>query len=159
MFLWLTFLFLFYPLKTEVTLCRGIYNQQRDEGENVISLYIDASSGTGWWYEGGGLMRHNYLVATSSAVHLRPGQGSGAWAYADGISVEKKTATLQLNAAVVNSKGIDYQIKFIIYDEDEKTIDVIKSGIVAATTTEIQMSNQQINFETARIGGMTRHAK
>lgn len=26
--------------------------------ENVLALYVDATFGTGWWYEGGGLIRH-----------------------------------------------------------------------------------------------------
>jgi beta-galactosidase/beta-glucuronidase len=30
---------------------------------NVLASYVDASSGTGWWYEGGGLMRHAKLVS------------------------------------------------------------------------------------------------
>jgi len=34
-------------------------------GENNLTLHVDATSGTGWWYEGGGLMRHNYLISAS----------------------------------------------------------------------------------------------
>ena len=26
--------------------------------ENVLAFYVDATQGTGWWYEGGGLVRH-----------------------------------------------------------------------------------------------------
>ena len=36
---------------------------------NVIAVYVDATSGTGWWYEGGGLFRHVWLVKRSP-VHL-----------------------------------------------------------------------------------------
>ena len=43
--------------------------------ENVLALYVDASFGTGWWYEGGGLIRHQYLVATDT-THLEP---DGTW--------------------------------------------------------------------------------
>jgi hypothetical protein len=38
-------------------------------GENVISVYTDATSGTGWWYEGGGLFRHVWLMKRSP-IHL-----------------------------------------------------------------------------------------
>ncbi len=34
---------------------------------NVLALFVDASSGTGWWYEGGGLMRHNYIMKANQA--------------------------------------------------------------------------------------------
>lgn len=36
---------------------------------NVLAVYVDATTGTGWWYEGGGLFRHNWLVQ-NNAVHL-----------------------------------------------------------------------------------------
>ena len=45
--------------------------------ENVLSLYADASTGTGWWYEGGGLSRHNWLVR-ASPTHI---EQDGAWVY------------------------------------------------------------------------------
>jgi beta-galactosidase/beta-glucuronidase len=46
-------------------------------GENVLALYVDATFGTGWWYEGGGLIRHQYLVSTGS-THLQP---DGTWTH------------------------------------------------------------------------------
>jgi hypothetical protein len=45
--------------------------------ENVLSLYVDASSGTGWWYEGGGLCRHQYLVQ-AYPLHV---EQDGAWVF------------------------------------------------------------------------------
>ena len=53
------------------------------QSENVISIYVDASFGTGWWYEGGGLMRHQYLVR-ANPVHLNP--TGGAWVHAEDIA-------------------------------------------------------------------------
>ena len=48
-------------------------------GSNVLAIRVNASSGTGWWYEGGGLMRHNYLVA-ASPLHIAP---DSAWVHAN----------------------------------------------------------------------------
>ena len=45
---------------------------------NVLALHVNASSGTGWWYEGGGLMRHLWLVRTASRVYAEP---DSAWAH------------------------------------------------------------------------------
>eukprot|EP01065_Artemidia_motanka_P030865 TRINITY_DN3700_c1_g1_i2.p1 TRINITY_DN3700_c1_g1~~TRINITY_DN3700_c1_g1_i2.p1 ORF type:complete len:955 (+),score=244.92 TRINITY_DN3700_c1_g1_i2:106-2970(+) len=39
--------------------------------ENVLALRVNASTGTGWWYEGGGLTRHVWLVRTDS-THFTP---------------------------------------------------------------------------------------
>eukprot|EP01050_Picozoa_sp_SAG11_P002810 SAG11_NODE_147_length_14771_cov_3.279648_2_plen_730_part_00 len=36
---------------------------------NVLAVYADARSGTGWWYEGGGIYRHVWLVKRSQ-THL-----------------------------------------------------------------------------------------
>ena len=47
---------------------------------NVLATYIDASSGTGWWYEGGGLMRHSKLVSAPK-LHIPP---SAAWVWTTG---------------------------------------------------------------------------
>jgi beta-galactosidase len=35
-----------------------------DEGKNVILVKVDASEYEGWWYEGGGIYRHVWLVKT-----------------------------------------------------------------------------------------------
>jgi hypothetical protein len=55
---------------------------------NVVWLrYVDASFGTGWWYEGGGLIRHNHLVATSP-THL---EQDGTWTHTkDIVAVEEQ---------------------------------------------------------------------
>jgi hypothetical protein len=45
--------------------------------ENVLALFVDASTGTGWWYEGGGLIRHNFLVR-ANPTHI---EQDGAWVY------------------------------------------------------------------------------
>ena len=40
------------------------------ENENVLAVRAGANSGyTGWWYEGGGIYRHNHLVSTNP-VHV-----------------------------------------------------------------------------------------
>ena len=49
-----------------------------DKQPNVLALHINASKGTGWRHEGGGLMRHQYLVRTSG-LHAVP---DGVWVHA-----------------------------------------------------------------------------
>ena len=50
--------------------------------ENVLALYVDATSGTGWWYEGGGLVRHQYLIKTAP-LHAKL---DSVWSYANSSS-------------------------------------------------------------------------
>jgi beta-galactosidase len=50
--------------------------------ENVLALFVDASTGTGWWYEGGGLNRHQQLIRTPP-VHI---EQDGAWVFTNNTS-------------------------------------------------------------------------
>ena len=48
------------------------------EGQNVLAVYVDASSHEGWWYEGAGIYRHVYLIKTQPlavdlwGIYVRP---------------------------------------------------------------------------------------
>ena len=75
---------------------------QFGDSENVLSIFADASSGTGWWYEGGGLMRHNYLLRAAEH-HIAT---DGAWAYAQNVSVKGATATVVVSATAENSASV-----------------------------------------------------
>ena len=67
---------------------------------NVLASYIDASSGTGWWYEGGGLMRHAKLVS-APRLHIPP---SAAWVWTTGqtSTADGGGATFNVEATVQN---------------------------------------------------------
>lgn len=56
------------------------------EGQNVLAVYVDASSHEGWWYEGAGIYRHVYLIKTQPlavdlwGIYVRPRLvGDGKW--------------------------------------------------------------------------------
>lgn len=56
------------------------------EGQNVLAVYVDASSHEGWWYEGAGIYRHVYLIKTQPlavdlwGIYVRPRLvGNGKW--------------------------------------------------------------------------------
>ncbi len=48
------------------------------DGENRLAVYVDARSHEGWWYEGGGIYRHVYMIKTDLVsvdlwgVYVRP---------------------------------------------------------------------------------------
>ena len=45
------------------------FGSSSSSSSNIIAVYTDATSGTGWWYEGGGLFRHVWLMKRAP-VHL-----------------------------------------------------------------------------------------
>jgi hypothetical protein len=49
-----------------------------ETNENVLTIFANAAPGAGYWYQGGGLTRHQSLVHTSAAVFLPP---DTAWAH------------------------------------------------------------------------------
>ena len=51
----------------------------RGNNTHVIALRVDASFGSGHWYEGGGLYRNVYMVATNQNLHLQ--SDTGLFAY------------------------------------------------------------------------------
>ena len=93
-------------------------------GENIIAMRVDASEHEGWWYEGGGIYRHVWLMVTDN-LHVEP------W----GIAVQAEpnlctmSAALKINANIVN--------KYF----ERKTVQVIseikdKDGQVISKTNE-----------------------
>eukprot|EP01060_Flectonema_neradi_P002083 TRINITY_DN1125_c0_g4_i1.p1 TRINITY_DN1125_c0_g4~~TRINITY_DN1125_c0_g4_i1.p1 ORF type:complete len:860 (+),score=185.18 TRINITY_DN1125_c0_g4_i1:47-2626(+) len=90
------------------------------DAENIVAVYVDASSGTGWWYEGGGLMRHNYLIR-AAPVHI---ETDGAWSWSDNISINDKTATVTTSTTIENDEksSIDANCVVTITDTDGKTV-------------------------------------
>ena len=47
----------------------SIYYGNGEENDNVLAVLSSSKGGTGWWYEGGGIYRHTYLIKTSH-VHF-----------------------------------------------------------------------------------------
>ena len=46
------------------------YGRNGDVEANVIALFVDALTGSGWWYEGGGIYRDVSLISTSAGGHI-----------------------------------------------------------------------------------------
>lgn len=69
---------------------------------NVLSVYCDATSGSGWWYEGGGLYRDVHLIKTGP-VHFGF-NGTDAEVFAKPVvASDGASGSVAVTAAVVNS--------------------------------------------------------
>ena len=68
---------------------------------NVLAVYTDATYGTGWWYEGGGLYRNVRLIRTAP-VHFSIGATDAA-VFARAPDASASAATLLVSADITNS--------------------------------------------------------
>ncbi len=67
-----------------------------DEGDNVILVRCDTTNGSeGWWYEGGGIYRHTWLV-TYDDIHV------DRWGVFVKPEVSGRDALLEIETTVCN---------------------------------------------------------
>ena len=64
-----------------------------NEGKNVILVKVDASEYEGWWYEGGGIYRHVWLIKTD---RLHVGR-FGTYVTTPSISAEEAIVSIKTN--------------------------------------------------------------
>jgi hypothetical protein len=95
---------------------------------NVLALHVDASTGTGWWYQGGGLTRHNYMVR-ADPLHI---EQDGAWVYTN--STSGGGAAFHTSVQVVNAGGSVSSTSIVATVRDA-------SGAVVASGTSKETSD------------------
>lgn len=134
------------------------------ENENVIAVRADAMRGSGWWYEGGGIYRHNHLVSTSH-IHLAVGGLFAAsnvtgkiQAHSENDTASGMYADIAMffpSAEVVNdNKHGEKQtvtVHFTLMTEQGKEIDSgssqsmsVSSGETAVARTDMKLSNVEL---------------
>jgi beta-galactosidase len=82
---------------------------------NVIAIRVDADTPQGWWYEGGGIYRHTWLVKRSpvhivtDGVYAHPRRnGSGSWTIPVEVTLNnigEKAAQAEVHSIVVGPSG------------------------------------------------------
>ena len=82
---------------------------------NTIAVRVDANHTEGWWYEGGGIYRHTWLVKRSpvhvitDGVHANPVKAaSGAWTIPAEVTLANtgaETASAAVDIAVLDAEG------------------------------------------------------
>ena len=133
--------------------------------ENVLALYVDATTGTGWWYEGGGLVRHQYLIKTAP-LHAKL---DSVWSYSNvtaasvnvadspslgsaGDAVLHCEATLE-NDASGSSKG---SISVTVLDMDGKSVATAKSTAVSVPTAGQTIVSTRLPIAGAELWSVAR---
>ena len=128
--------------------------------ENVIVIRADATHGSGWWYEGGGLYRHNYLVA-AGPVHATPDGVYGACSvtgnikahnsndHSQGMWTDKAEFYPQVEVANDASTKMSVSVAFTLYNMTGEMIYSIDKDfeIDASTVMNISTSFYSENVE------------
>lgn len=113
-------------------------------GDNVISVKVDPRIPEGWWYEGGGIYRHVWLISVPQ-VYAMP---EDIFVHCD-VSIEEKSATVTVQTKLYNLSDTDCEseILYNIISADNKTVatgsvDVfLKSGEDGEFTAGIELQN------------------
>jgi len=92
------------------------------DAENVIAIFVNGESGSGWWYEGAGIYRHVHLVSTSplhidlygvfapavvtGALTVRANSSEGVLAASADVHVEVNIANYGLHSSPVCAHSV-----------------------------------------------------
>jgi len=108
------------------------------EGGNAILVKVDASEYEGWWYEGGGIYRHTWLIKTDRLHVDRFGT------YVTTPEVLEKEATVSISTTLKNeyktSKNITVVTKII--DDKGVVFDTITSSQVIESLSQIEIAQK-----------------
>jgi beta-galactosidase len=83
-----------------------------DEGPNCVLVRVDATETEGWWYEGGGIYRHAWLVATNRVHAARWG------VFVTTPAVDGRRASVRVETTVMNesAKAVAVEVRTTITD-------------------------------------------
>jgi beta-galactosidase len=112
-------------------------------GKNVILVRVDASESEGWWYEGGGIYRHTWLIKTDKLHVARFGT------YITTPSITETNASVSIKTTLKNEYKTEKNITLI-----SKIVD--KKGTVLDTKTSNQSIAPLEQVEIAQSGSISK---
>jgi beta-galactosidase len=114
-----------------------------DEGKNVILVKADASEYEGWWYEGGGIYRHTWLVKTDRLHIIRFGT------YITTPLISENATTVSIKTTLKNEYYEAKEINLV-----SKIVD--KKGNILDTKTTSQLIGSMDQVEIDQLGSITK---
>jgi len=112
------------------------------DGDNVLSVRVDATMEEGWFYEGAGIYRHTWLEKTSP-VHVAE---NGTFITTE---VAEGTATVKIKTEILNeeTQGVAVQVEQVVMDAQGKVVATSEAqtlsavpGVVTPCSTSIQLA-------------------
>lgn len=109
-----------------------------DEGKNVILVKVDASQYEGWWYEGGGIYRHVWLIKTDKLHVDRFGT------YVTTPSIFADQASVRIKTDVSNEYKTDKNVTLVskIIDHKGTVIDTKTSTLSIKSFSRVEIYQQ-----------------
>jgi len=106
-----------------------------EEGSNVIFVRVDASDPEGWWYEGGGIYRHVWLVKTDMLHVARFGT------YVTTPVITEKESTVNVKTRIKNEDSLARNCQLVtrILNKNSEEIDKRCKELHVADTDEIEV--------------------
>jgi len=107
-------------------------------GENLLAVRVDATQHEGWWYEGGGIYRHVWLVKTGP-LHVAP-WGTFVTSEVD-LSTAKPRARLEIKTTLKNTTGetVERTVRSAALDPSGKAVAEVRSTVRLEAASEVEM--------------------
>lgn len=104
---------------------------------NIVAIRVDSRQLQGWWYEGGGLYRHTWLVKRAP-VHLVT---DGVYAHPrprDGEAGERWRIPIEATLENIAQSTADAQIDAILFDADDRPLGKATAAITIASLAQAE---------------------
>ncbi len=85
---------------------------------NAIAVRVDADPLEGWWYEGGGIYRHAWLVKRA-AVHLVT---DGVYAHPRGEADGRWTLPVEATVANIGEASVEAEVEVVLVDPEGRPV-------------------------------------
>ncbi len=117
----------------------------KQDGDNTIAVSVDATGYEGWWYEGGGIYRDSFLIATES-VRIAE---NGVFIKPYNIDLENNSCNLDIQLEFDSNNFTDTNCVYSvdIFDPNDVNVATIKGDFTAlplsstTTKTSVKLSN------------------
>ena len=101
-----------------------------DEGENVLAVRVDSRTAEGWFYEGGGIYRHAWLITTPLVAVEHYGVFVKSM-----VDLQENRATLTIETSLANHSGVEAEVaikhRLIATDGTEYELEELKTRIAS----------------------------
>ena len=125
------------------------------QNENVVAIRADATHGTGWWYEGGGIYRHTHLISANLQHVIQNGLYGGIEITGEILLQEQLATEIKLHPTVevanddTSSKMV--QARFNFFSEGGGSLTPVVTQPVSVDPGKIAMMNAQMMMQEAQL--------
>ena len=110
---------------------------------NAIAVRVDADPLEGWWYEGGGLYRHTWLVKRAP-VHLVT---DGVYAHPRKTADGRWVLPVEASLANIGEAPADAEIEVVLIDPDGRPV---AQGRAAASVPALERATARLSLDVAQ---------